>query len=259
MFEHFTFGQQARSVDEASYIVSPYDRSPEPSQSQMPSPASTSRSSSISNLLSSLDEHNLQPERDDISRSYCGGGPEQYNRLSPEFPILQINDNFDQQNENILSSLVSCLSPGAGPPCRRWQRQRNTQLLSMTSQKASLGELVESMVASSEQCNVTAPPLEISSPSPDPDAKDIAVQLQPIIPAADEDEGFCEGSEDDTSPEAAQRLLYTLRRAGGPMGIRKYCRRARDADNLALREEDRGFVHCPPRIRKRVTRTLKPR
>ncbi|KAI9742217.1 MAG: hypothetical protein M1818_004117 [Claussenomyces sp. TS43310] len=260
MFELFTFAAPATlsMAESSSADIPPCDRSHSPGPSQ-DSTAAEPRTS-MTDLLSKLDEHSMQPrpQPDGISPSYIHGllGSDE-----PEVDssFLEVDDSPNDDDVVAQWALISARHRSRYQ-CRRLQRQRETQLLCKISQKTSIGELVDTMVSSEAQCHVTRPtPAELSQPAPISHVDPAVALPQPNVLAIDDDEGFCEGEDDDASPEAAQRLLMSLRRADGPNRMRRYARESRGGDAALDGPPESGLVRCPPRIRKRITRCRKSR
>jgi hypothetical protein len=252
MFEHFTIGAPAHRAGSISYDISPRDTSsPSP-----PSPLSSSdvkqrAQSPATELSSQLDE--LKPPRDDISSSYIYYSSNPLDSSTNE-TFLPVDITFGPHFENELSldpqyEYDTGSEPNSSPSlstlrvCRRLQRQLNSQLLCTHSQVKAISDLVEEMVSTKYQCNVTTP--SVTSPS----ESDLSHVSMPngletddsILPEPGEDEGFCEGGNGEDEEIDTETLLMSLRRASAPLGIR------RDPSV-------NGAVFAKPRMRRKILR-----
>jgi hypothetical protein len=126
--------------------------------------------------------------------------------------------------------------------CRRLQRQLNSQLLCTRSQVEAISKLVEEMVSSKSQCNVTIPPVTSQPPSSPPISMPDDLEADDtILPDHANDEGFCEGRDEDDGEIDTDALMMSLRRASAPLGIRRH-------------EHVQGAVFAKPRMRRNIIR-----
>lgn len=200
--------------------------------------------------LASKFEQSALPSHDDVSPSYIHSLP------SPPAEASTFRESCDQFDISYAVAMTEASNQSASLRCRRLQRQMNTHLLCTATQARSISAMVEDMVSTGSQCNVSAAP-SLPTPSsaalPSVNPQDIASLQVPLLVDDSVDEGFFDGEEEDeNSPEAVERMMMNLRRAQGPSGIRKY------SSTVHLRLGDRnlpgGVVACLPRIRKRIAK-----
>lgn len=231
MFEHFTFGVQDRRSEHFSE-VSPLDTTTKAPLSPPPeSPLS------LSDLLAHFDGQTLDMECDEISSS-------QWNLPTPPPESsfdFDCEDVQEVERSPLLPTLPARKRAGA-MKCRRVQRQISSQLLCTVSQKRSIDTLVEEMLATQDQCTISAP-IKIT-PFEDPVAEDPSAIFDM------EDEGFFEADHNDPSVQSAGHIVpVSSHDCAMPTGIRKYSglygiRRAGDWAGAG--------VHCPPRVRRNI-------
>jgi hypothetical protein len=252
MFEHFTIGAPAHRAGSTSYDISSRDTpSPSPLSRLSSSDVKQSAQSTITELASQL--HDLKPQKDDISSSYfCNSS----NPLDPAtnetfLPVgltvdpeykneLAIDPKYENDAKSIPYSLPSISTLRV---CRRLQRQLNSQLLRTHSQVKAISELVEEMVSTKSQCNVTTPSVTSQLES-GPSHISIPYGLEAdenIIPDPVDDEGYCEGGVEDDEEIETESLLMNLRRASAPLGIRRHA-------------YVNGAVFAKPRMRRKILR-----
>jgi hypothetical protein len=190
MFEHFTFGAAARPEPSEQREVSPLDTTI--ARSQPPTDAYPLHiAPELSDLVTQLSSQSLHPD-EYSQRSY--------------FPHLNVyrlpspDEDYDKDCD-LVQSLPS--SPQSPTPMhdRRLQRQIHTQLQTSAAHMRSISALVEEMIATGSQCNLTSPP-----PSRGSDAPDYFDQSH-------------YDADDSCAGESASEM--SLRRASAPSGIRK--------------------------------------
>jgi hypothetical protein len=202
------------------------------------------------------------PECDDISQSYVHCKPKPTVEVEPSFPLLS-GLMVDEEPSMPWDPSYTIQSPFR--PCRRAQRQFIATLLYTKSeaQLQSIEALVEEMVYTGSQCNVSLPRLNIPSiassqstsfsASPADESEPVLDTSQiPEVDSNDDliDEGFFEGeSGDDIAAEAVEDLLLNLRQAESPSAIRKNGGYRRTTCPAASMD---GLVLCQPRIRKKI-------
>jgi hypothetical protein len=251
MFEHFTIGAPAHRAGSTSYDISPCDtRSPSPLPRLSSSSIKQRAQSITTELASQLDD--LKPQKDDISLSYFCGSPNPLDASTNE-TFLPVDLTIDPEYENELvvdHNEYDTMSAPNSPPslstlrlCRRLQRQLNSQLLCTHSQVKAISDLVEEMVSTKSQCNVTTPSATSQTPSSPSDIfvpEDLAADDN-HLPDNVDDEGFCEGGVEDDEEIDTDTLLMNLRRASAPLGIRR-------------QQYAAGAVFAKPRMRRKILR-----
>jgi len=253
MFEHFTIGAPACRAGSTSYDISPCDtHSSSPSSRLASSDIKQTAQSSVTELASQLDD--LKDQKNYISSSYFCTSPSPLD-ASKNKTLLPVDLTIDSEFENelIIDTEYENKSKSApnSPPslstlrlCRRLQQQLNSQLLCTRSQIEAISELVEEMVSTKSQCNITTPSVNPQSPSGPSDTsmlEDPAVD-DDILPGSMDDEGFCEGGVEDGDLIDADALLMNIRRASAPSGIRRQ------------QEYGKGAVFAKPRMRRKILR-----
>jgi hypothetical protein len=247
MFEYFTIGAPAHRAGSTSYDISPRDTpSPSPLSRLSSSDVKQRAQSTVTELASQLD--NLKAQKDDISSSYfCNSAnpldpaTNETFTVDPEYENeLHIDPEYENDTKSVPFSLPSL---SALRVCRRLQRQLNSQLLHTHSQVKAISELVEEMVSTKSQCNVTTPSVTSqleSSPShiSMPDGLDAD---ENIMPDPVDDEGYCEGGVEDDEEIETETLFMNLRRASAPLGMRRHA-------------YVNGAVFAKPRMRRKILR-----
>lgn len=298
MFDCFTFGAQPQKhfhqPDEAA--ASPTDISCIPTQ---PAPTSypfpeASAGPAMNDLLDKLGGQTLVPDDNEGSQPSMWNdtlsGPAFENAVEEGFQFTYISTRRGlttfkaSPSSGPAYSAPTSSSHSSPPPCKRLQRQLNTQLQTCTNHVKDITDLVEDMISTNTQCTLypapTTPLPIIEAPSPpqilalDPDVSTaITPSTPPQILEADSDEGFSELDELGAlelliqQQEQAQDHdeATSLRRASGPGGIRKfggvkypfagsgfksfYGDKGDGSSNLAAREK--GKVRSMPRMRRR--------
>jgi hypothetical protein len=253
MFEHFTIGAPACRAGSTSYEISPCDtRSSSPSSQLASSDIKQTAQSTVPELASQLDVSKAQKIH--ISSSCFCTSPSPLD-ASKNKTLLPVDLTIDSEFENELTIDTeyennSKSAPNSPPSfsmlrlCRRLQRQLNSQLLYTRSQIEAISELVEEMVSTKSQCNITTPsvnPQSLSGPSDTSMLEDPAVD-DDILPGSMDDEGFCEGGVEDGDLIDADALLMNIRRVSAPSGIRRQ------------QEYGKGAVFAKPRMRRNILR-----
>jgi hypothetical protein len=253
MFEHFTIGAPACRAGSTSYDISPCDtRSSSPSSRLSSSDIKQTAQSTVTELASQLDD--LKPQKNYISSSYfcTSSSPLDASKNKTLLPVdLTIDPEFEDELTIDPEYGNDTKSAPNSPPsfsmlrlCRRLQRQLNSQLLYSRSQIEAISELVEEMVSTKSQCNITTPSVKPQSPSAPSDTsmlEEPAVDDN-ILPSSMDDEGFCEGGVEDDELIDADALLMNIRRASAPSGIRRQ------------QEYGKGAVFNKPRMRRKILR-----
>jgi len=242
MFEHFTIGAPAHRASSTFYNISPCDtRSPSPPSRLSSSDVRQKAQSTVTELASQLDD--LKAQKDDISSSYfCNSSNSLDATMNDAFlPLsLTVDPMYENDTKSVPNPPPSISTLRA---CRRLQRQLNTQLLCTHAQVKAISELVEEMVSTKSQCNVTTPPA-ISQPPSSPSPISIPNDLEAddnILPDPVDDEGYCEGSVEEDEDIETETLLMNLRQASAPLGIRR-------------RACVQGAVFAKPRMRRMILR-----
>ncbi|KAB5554787.1 hypothetical protein GE09DRAFT_140157 [Coniochaeta sp. 2T2.1] len=197
MFEHYTFGMQARPMRQGSRELSPREVAGTSAQcgeqSQCPSPPlsatavslpssrtrndSSSAPDSIDRLAQELSRQNLQLDRANLEQlqlqlSSPSLSPQMPCR-SPMPPCPELEADHDEpqlylHNRRRLHNAPTLLPPSAMdidgrpvmPDAKRLSRQRSSQFHNNPNNTRTIQDMVEGMIASGSQCNVhrTSPP-----------------------------------------------------------------------------------------------------
>jgi hypothetical protein len=250
MFEHFTIGASAHRAGSTSCDISPRDTSSPSPPSRLSSIIKQRAPSTGTDPTSRLDD--LKPQKDDISTSYFGTSLNPLNSstngilhsvdlaVDPEYENdLTMDPKYGHDTKSVLNSPPSLSTLRA---CRRLQRQLNSQLLCTHAQVKAISELVEEMVSTKSQCNVTTPSLS-SRPESGPSYISTPDGLEAddiVLPDPVDDEGYCEGGVEEGEIDT-DALMMSLRQASAPLGIRRQA-------------YVNGAVFAKPRMRRKIHR-----
>ena len=282
MFEHFTFGAQARIQIEEEPLASPTDTS-------FPSPISLPPSSfpfqweetqpELSYIVHQMSRQSLSHENEKPQQSI-------WQNTTASSPIVDFDDEcdpFDFAELNFVSTTrgmatvkasydsapmtLQAPSGNGKVACRRVQRVRNTQMQSSSKHVKDINTLVEDMVENSSQCKLrktTSRPYLTSPPPSRGGMDDYQHTLDPnpvyyenrsLTPDSEEDEGFA-----DIDEFLAIKESVSLRRAGNSSGVRKNNNGLRyrgSAESIGNLRSGNGplKVRSLPRMRKRPKET----
>jgi len=282
MFEHYTFGMQAKPMRRKDRELSPSDMATAGDHSQCPSPPlsasrrdSNSAPNSIDSLAQELSKQNLQLDRANLERLQLQlSSPSLSPRIPcmspiPPCPEVELDDEPPPHTDSrrrcqavpalLLPVLMELDQRTPAPDKKRLSRQRSSQFNNNPNNSTKIQTLVEDMIASGSQCNVhrvSPPPLTPTS----------AKRLGPIFEPDDGmkfdagcaelqvDDAYVNGPASSSDTEREESLLIetmmSLRRAGAPGGVRKLgLLQYRAATDAAL--SCANVVRSRPRMRKR--------
>jgi len=243
MFEHFTFGAQPQTrLDLDESFPSPTDTSCSPlaqPPTSYPFPPHPSNHG-VNEIVAKLSQQTLQQQsRAELVKRFQAWQNDSPMELEVDY---EETDSLSEQIDEIVS-----LPPSpkmASVSCRRLQRQLNVQLQSCSGHMRDINVLVEDMIASKSQCQITTRhPLPRSEGDASIDVFDDRIRIDDRD--QDIDEGFYEGEDLNT-----EELETSLRRASMPSGIRKSkLHYGRSADVISI--GGRFKVRSAARVRKR--------